>query len=113
MEPESPSGHRPPAGRRRRWQLSVRGLMILVLVGGLLGWYGLNVREQREIVAAIRKAGGAVGYDWQVASSGNLPDLVKSTSDLPRAFGGRVVLPSWLVDLLGSDAFGRVDKVWF
>jgi hypothetical protein len=25
--------------------------LILVLIGGLLGWYGLKVREQREIVA--------------------------------------------------------------
>jgi len=49
--------------------------MILVLIGGLLGWFSLRVREQRRIVAAIREAGGDVGYDWQVASSGNLPDL--------------------------------------
>jgi len=87
--------------------------MILVLIGGLLGWYGLKVREQREIVAAIRAAGGDVGYEWQAASSGNLQDLVKSTGGSPKAFGGRVVCPRWLVGLLGNDAFGRVDKVWF
>jgi hypothetical protein len=113
METQSESGDRPPACGRRRWQLSVRGLMILVLIGGLLGWYGLRVREQHQIVAAIRAAGGDVGYDWQVASSWNLDDLVKSMSDRPTAFGGRLVWPRWLVHLLGFDAFGRVDKVWF
>jgi hypothetical protein len=114
MEPECQSGNRPLAGRRRRWRVSVRGLMILVLlIGSLLAWWGLHVREQREVVAAIRRAGGDVGYDWQVASSSNLKDLDKSTGDTPRAFGGRVVWPGWLVDLLGIDAFGRVDKVWF
>ncbi|HEV3167575.1 MAG TPA: hypothetical protein VGZ22_26460 [Isosphaeraceae bacterium] len=88
--------------------------MILVLVSGsLLGWYGGRVREQREVVAAIRKAGGQVGYDWQVASSSNLNDLDKSTGGPPMAFGGRVVWPRWLVDLLGIDAFGQGDKVWF
>jgi hypothetical protein len=78
--------------------------MILVLIGGLLGWYGLKVREQRVIVAAIREAGGDVGYDWQGAPSGNLPDLVKSTGDPPKVFGSRVVWPKRLVDVLGFDA---------
>jgi len=87
--------------------------MILVLIGGLLGWYILKVYEQHEIVAAVREAGGEVGYEWQVASGGNLQELVKSTGAMPTAFGGRVVWPKWLVDLLGMDAFGRVDKVWF
>jgi hypothetical protein len=116
MEFQLPSGDRPIArrGRRRRWRLSVRVLMILVLVlGGWLGPYGLRVHEQRAIVAAIRAAGGSVGYDWQVAASANLAALVKSTADPPKAFGGRVVWPKWLVELLGIDAFGRVDKVWF
>jgi hypothetical protein len=114
MESEARAGVRPPAGRRRRRGLSVRGLMILVLVfGSGLGWYGLKVREQREAVAAIRGAGGDVGYDWQVAKSSNLADLDRSTGGRPGAFGGRVVWPRWLVGLLGIDAFGRVDKVWF
>jgi Leucine-rich repeat (LRR) protein len=113
MEPEFPSDYPHPTGRRCRWGLSVRGLMVLVLViGSWLGWYGLKVREQRDIVAAIRKAGGDIGYDWQIASSSNLTDLNKSTVGAPEAFGGRVVWPRWLVDLLGIDAFGRVDKVW-
>ena len=32
--------------------------MILVLIGGLLGWHGLKVHEQREIVVAIHRTGG-------------------------------------------------------
>ena len=64
-------------------------------------------------MAAIREAGGDVGYDWQVAKSGNVDDLVKSTGNAPTAFGKRIVWPRWLIDLLGIDAFGRVDKIWF
>jgi hypothetical protein len=89
-------------------------MMILVLlIGGSLGWWCLKAREQRQIVSAIRKAGGEVGYDWQLASSANLKDIVKSAGVHPNAFGGRVVWPSRLVELLGIDAFGRVNKVWF
>jgi hypothetical protein len=64
-------------------------------------------------VAAIVEAGGDVGYDWQRTASGNLSDLIKSVAQPPTAFAGRVVWPRWLVNLLGVDAFGRVDKVWF
>ena len=47
METESPSGARPLAGRRRRWQLSVRGLMSLVLIGGLLGADAFRAKKPR------------------------------------------------------------------
>ena len=52
---------------RRRWlRISVRGLIILVLViGGWLGWAVHNARIQREAVAAVERAGGEVMYDWQ------------------------------------------------
>src|SRR5262245_33609025 len=104
MEPESQPEVRAPSGRRRRWSLSIRSLMVLVLVFGAgLGGYVLKVREQGEIVAAIRGAGGQVGYDWQVATSPNFPDLAKSAGDRPGAFGGRVVWPTWLVNALGID----------
>ncbi len=57
-----------PASRRwlRFLRFSVRGLIVLVLViGGWLGWLVQSVRIQREAVAAIKKAEGEVWYDWQ------------------------------------------------
>jgi hypothetical protein len=88
-------------------------MIIVLILGSLLGGYALKVREQRDAVAAIHRAGGQVGYDWQVAASSNLADLKKSVNDRPKAFGGRLVVPKWLIGLLGVDAFGRVNKVWF
>ena len=48
----------------RRVRISLRGLMVVVLViGGGLGWVMQRARVQREAVAAIRRAGGSVLYD--------------------------------------------------
>lgn len=51
----------------RQWlRISVRGLIVLVLIiGAGLGWIVHGVRSQREAVAAIRRDGGAVLYDWE------------------------------------------------
>ena len=50
---------------RRKLRFSVRSLLVLVLViGGWLGWTVRNARIQREAVAAIRLAGGTVTYHW-------------------------------------------------
>ena len=57
-EPASPSW-------RKYLTFSVRGLIALVLVIGLgLGWIVRNAHIQRDAVAAIRKAGGQVWYDF-------------------------------------------------
>ena len=57
-EPASPSW-------RKYLTFSVRGLIALVLVIGLgLGWIVRNAHIQRDAVAAIRKAGGEVWYDF-------------------------------------------------
>jgi hypothetical protein len=57
--------------RMRPWwrylRLSVRGLMLVVLaVGGYLGWWLHLARVQRQAVAAIRGAGGSISYEWDV-----------------------------------------------
>ena len=58
---ESPGS---PAKKRRRFGLSLRALMVLVLIlGGGLGWIAHRARVQREAVAAIEKAGGKVDYN--------------------------------------------------
>lgn len=91
-----------PAKRWNRWharlRLSVRGLMVLVLVlGGGIGWVVNRARVQREAVAAIRRAGGQVRYDEKFLS-------------YDKELGG----PSWkkwLVVHLGIDYFENATEV--
>jgi len=84
---------------RRRLRVSVRGLAILILVvGGLLGWVARGAGIQRDAIAAIQNAGGTVKYDW-------------------RSTNGRWVIDSrpwilrWLVRSVGIDYFVRVVSV--
>ena len=92
----------PVYGPRRRFlRFSVRGLIVLVMViGGWLGWIVRAARIQREAVAAIRNAGGHVHYDsgW-----------TENTTGRPRMPSA----PDWLLDSLGFDYFAHVDGVAF
>jgi hypothetical protein len=55
-----------PGWRLPRIRMSVRVLMFLILVFGCwLSWYARRVQAQRDAVAAIKKAGGSVAYDWE------------------------------------------------
>ncbi|MGO9464778.1 MAG: hypothetical protein ACLQVF_11585, partial [Isosphaeraceae bacterium] len=48
---------------RRRFVLSLRALLILVLVlGAWLGWFVRNARIQHDVVSAVQRAGGTVLY---------------------------------------------------
>jgi hypothetical protein len=80
---------RPVSGRRRYLRFSVRGLLILVLlIGGWLGWLAQTARTQREAVAAILNANGAIRYDWQGASFASVePAQPMATSWLARTIG--------------------------
>ena len=85
---------------RRFLRFSVRGLIVLVLViGGWLGWLVRSARIQREAVAAIKNAGGTVKYDWEWSNGSMIP-------------AGKPWAPRWLVDLIGVDYFGHVTAVW-
>jgi hypothetical protein len=67
---ETPS--KPPWWRYLR--LSVRGLMLVVLaVGGCLGWWMHLAHVQRQAVAAIRAAGGSISYEWYVPGDPSKP----------------------------------------
>jgi hypothetical protein len=89
----------PATSRRHRLRLSVRGLILLVLiVGAGLGWIVRSARVQRHAVAAIRRAGGRVVYDWEYSPVGI------------DAFA-RPRWREWLVDRVGEDYFGHVVKV--
>src|SRR5262249_38890266 len=94
----------PPLCRRPRWwqlRLSVRALMVLILVvGGGLGWFIRRATVQRDAVKAITAAGGNVVYDFQQNAARFSP------SATPPAPG-----PKWLVGLLGVDFFADVTSV--
>jgi hypothetical protein len=84
---------------RRRLRLSVRGLILLVLaIGAGLGWMVHRAHLQRDAVAAIRRAGGTIGYEWEVQHGYFVPGSQRAR---PRA-------PGWLVDRVGVDYFGSV-----
>jgi hypothetical protein len=90
-------------GSRRRWlRFSVRTLLTIVaFIGCALGWAVRlidSARAQRDAAAAIKNAGGSVGYDWEINHG--------------RTTGRREPSgPKWLVDLIGIDFFGHVTFV--
>jgi internalin A len=84
---------------RRHLHLSVRVLIVLVLlVGGGLGWVVRSTGVQRQALAAIRRAGGNYTYDWQYVGGEFVPFA-------------RPGWPEWLVARLGEDYFGHVNWV--
>jgi hypothetical protein len=86
-----------PPRRRRRWfSLSLRTLMILVLVvGGFMGWKARRASLQRRAVARIQYLRGSVTYDWGFNSP--------VTSE-PHG-------PAWLRKILGDEYFQEVVAV--
>ena len=75
-------------------------MMIIVLgIGGVLGWVAQRADLQRDAVAAIttprRNTRGSVYYDWQFVDGTFEPDAK------PRG-------PKWLRDALGPDVFDTV-----
>src|SRR5262249_53280739 len=85
---------------RRSWRsylrFSMRGLIVLaIVVGAALGWIVRQAQVQRDAVAAIEEAGGAVRYDWEWDNGESLP-------------GGKPWAPGWLVNLIGVDYFGHI-----
>ena len=68
--------------------------------GGGARILGRRAHDQRDTVAAIQHAGGAVVYDWQW-KNGHL-----RRSGKPR-------WPAWLIKQIGTDFFYRVKQVEF
>jgi internalin A len=87
--------------RRRNLRISVRTLIVVVLlIGGCLGWIVRSARIQRDPVAAIHGAGGSFTYDWELKDGKSIP-------------GGKPWAPRWLTDLIGVDFFGHVTTARF
>ena len=86
---------------RRFPRLSVRGLMVVVLViGGWLGWFIHRVELQRAAVGAIDRGGGFVTYEWEWKDGASVS-------------GGKPRWPKWLVDRVGIDCFASVTRIDF
>ena len=84
---------------RRRFALSLRGLMLAVLVvGGLLGWKARRASIQRRAVAAIEGAGGTVLYDYQIVGG-----VILFSQPHPA--------PAWLRRAIGDEFFQEPEMV--
>ncbi len=84
---------------RRYLRLSTRGLIVLVLlVGGGLGWYIRSARDQFAAVKAIEAAGGNVSYGWEWKDGRSIPD-------------GAPWWPKWLSKRIGVEYLSSVTRV--
>jgi internalin A len=73
--------------------------MVLVLIlGGGLGWIVDRARVQREAVAAIRMDFEGTGYNWEWKEG----SVIR---------GGKPWAPRWLVDRMGVDYFGHIAQI--
>ena len=96
--------------RKRRWlRFSLKTLLIVILlVGGLLGWIAKEMAQaerQRRAVEAIEKAGGYPFYDYQWPRE----EAMKGGS-----FGigeGHPPGPQWLTNLAGQDIISDVVAI--
>lgn len=91
-----------PVCKKSRFRLSLRGLMVLVLIiGGGLGWIVYRARVQREAIAVIRRAGGDVNVnlDW---TSNPAPRLRLKPPG-----------PAWMRKHLGPEYFDTVTYVFY
>jgi hypothetical protein len=95
-----PATEPPPRRWQRYLRFSVRAMLVLVLaVGGALGWWIVKVRTQRDAVRAIQRAGGSVDYE-------------EPWSDNDRRERG-LWTRRWIADNIGIDSLANVNRVWF
>lgn len=76
-------------------------MMLVLILGGVLGWEVHRARVQRDAVSQIKRVGGHVFFDWQVVN-GN-----------PQAPGTKPRGAIWLRDLVGPDYFDTAVFVVF
>src|SRR4051812_45080924 len=95
--------------RSPRVRFTMRRMMILLLIiGGVLGWIVHREHVQQDAVRAILRAGGAVLYDSQYKDLGRVADGVPGgTTRSARALGP----PYGWLRALGPPYFGAVTDV--
>ena len=87
------------APRRRRPAISLRALLLLVLLAGLLlGWRVRRARDQERVVQLLRTSGGTHHYDWEFVGGTFTP-------------GREPPGPGWFRRLLGDAYFQEVSWV--
>ncbi len=94
--------HSIPAKKpRRRLMLSLRAMMVLVLVvGGGIGWFAHRVERQQRAVAAVQRIAGHVLYDFE-------------WHDDELTLDGKSWAPDWLIKRIGRDAIHNVTVLEF
>ncbi len=96
----TPTDEAVPPRRRRRFRLTLRAMMLMVLILAVpLGWKVNKARRQSEAVKAVLRAGGTVAYDYEYGEDGRS----KRVKEPPRW--------RWLISRLGVDVFHRVHRV--
>ncbi len=100
MTAETPTPEKPRT--RRRFALSLRALMVLVLiVGGGLGWKVSRAKQQRKAIESLKQLGGVrITFDYQY--SGGRPIT-----------NGRPWAPAWLRNAVGDEYFQEITGVRF
>ena len=104
---------------RKRLRLSLGAMMIVVLgIGGVLGWVVHRAHVQRDAVAAIttlrRNTRGSVYYDWQYVAGQVDKDAKPRGPKWMRELLGKFDDdakprgPKWLRDALGPDPLTNV-----
>ena len=97
----------PPPARRRWLNLSLRGLMVLVvLIAVPVGWVARTIQTQRQAVAAVKAAGGQVTFDYQSRQVGVNKQGRPTYRQEPDA-------PALLRRWLGDELFQHVQAVSF
>ena len=88
---------------RKRFVLSLRGAMLLVLLSALwMGWRVNRANDQRRAVAALLRARASINYDYQFSVSKGYRNL-----------NARPWAPAWLRNWLGDEFFQEVTSVQF
>ena len=83
-------------------------MILVVILGGWLGWMVRRAEVQRNAVAAIVRGGGSVEYEWEWRGYQN--DATGLITPAPPKKSGPP-WPNWLVGSLGPDYFGDVKRV--
>jgi hypothetical protein len=101
--------------RKRRWwrylRLSVKGMMLVILaVGGGLGWWLHLARVQRQAVAVIRGAGGRISYEWDVPGDPSAPGWRRWVAEHIDVDLASNVVEAWLSPSCGDVELAQVAQ---
>jgi hypothetical protein len=84
----------------RRWQISLRALLLLIIALALgLGWRLHKARQQAALVAAIESFGGWVYYDYDFVDGQRVPPSKRRDA------------PLWLRRTFGDELFREIRQV--